>query len=79
MALLSPRKRVKLPLVLSGKRMGLEMSDYMTSGVEPSLEDLIHDPMIKQLMESDGVEEAKLLPLLEYAAHALHQRQGLHG
>ncbi len=38
---------------------------YDVSGIEPPLEEVVSDPIIQLLMQSDGVSPASLLPLME--------------
>ncbi|MCC7259958.1 MAG: hypothetical protein IT567_02880 [Alphaproteobacteria bacterium] len=46
-----------------------EHSQYYHAGIEPALDDMIHDAVIQTMMARDGVEESKLMPLLK-RAHA---------
>ena len=39
--------------------------DYSKAGAEPSINEMIDDPIMKLLMKSDGVSLGALLPLIE--------------
>lgn len=39
--------------------------DYSKAGKEPSIHEMIEDPIMKLLMKSDGVSLGALLPLIE--------------
>lgn len=45
-----------------------EHSPYYHAGIEPALDDMIHDSVIQTMMARDGVEESKLMPLLRRAS-----------
>lgn len=42
-----------------------KVSDYSKAGAEPSIHEMIDDPIMKLLMKSDGVSLGALLPLIE--------------
>lgn len=46
------------------------MADYISPGIEPTLEELMEDPIVQLLMESDGVSIQTLMPLIaEVSGH----------
>ena len=47
---------------------------YVDGGVEPPLEELLHDPLISILMERDGVTEAHLRSVIDDARRLLTLR-----
>ncbi len=38
--------------------------DYAQARQEPSLDEILSDPIVRMLMAMDGVEEADIMPLL---------------
>ena len=46
------------------------MIGYEKSGIEPNLDELMEDPIVQLLMESDGVSMSTLMPLIaEISGH----------
>lgn len=48
--------------------------DYSKSGIEPTIAEVIDDPIIKLVMKSDGVSLGALLPLIEQAGVVLEAK-----
>ena len=49
---------------------------YAEGGIEPSLEDLLHDPLTEALMRRDGVSIASLRELISSTRRGLRERVG---
>ena len=54
------------------------MTAFDALALEPDLDDLLKDPIVKLLMTKDGVPPKKLLPILKEAASKLDASHRLH-
>lgn len=49
--------------------------DYSKAGKEPSISEMIEDPIVKLLMKSDGISLGALLPLIEEASDKMSKME----
>jgi hypothetical protein len=52
------------------------MSRYVAGGVEPSLEEMLDDPVVQAVMERDGVTDERVRASLSHARHAVKDHPG---
>lgn len=48
------------------------MEEFFPYCAEPELEEIMNDPIIKRLMQKDGIEDSNMAPLLKARMSGLH-------
>jgi hypothetical protein len=74
----SNKKSSQRTLVKQLARTERPMTAFDALALEPDLDDLLKDPIVKLLMKKDGVTPKKLLPILKEAASKLDASHRLH-